>query len=609
MSQPTGPARGPSSPDAPTESPASLPPTFQQATATPPHDLMAEKVVLGACMDRIEALDLARGILSAGDFYRPAHQTIWRSLLSQRSRDTPTDPIALCDDLRGSGDLDRVGGRDYVHGLYQAATPANGGVDYYAGIIRRDAALRTLQGQGIRTAMQAGTPGADPDEIRTSIETEIRAERERALASGTSRLSRYSIDGWDFVTKTGADKQPLWGTRAKTAWAAGESLMIVGPPGVGKTTIAHQVIFARLGLSTDALDLPVAQSERVLYLAMDRPQQIARAMARLVRPEHEKHLRERLVIWQGPLPASLDKEPNLLAELAAAHRADTIVIDSLKDAVSTLVDDGLAVAYNNARSRALREDIQVMELHHQRKASADAPRNQRPTLDRVYGSTWLTSGAGSVLFVSGEAGDPAVTLHHLKTVTGEIGPLTVIHDHESGTSSVEESIDIAELLRASPDGLTAKRLAIAMTNEHKPEAGPVQKARRRLEDLVRSGLAKKVDGAAGGRGGGKETRYIASTRHIEPSAAPARTTVEQPTIPLTPVAPPPQAEQRPQAPLDPTEANRIAAANSRSGNQQSATAGAPSPGAQRSRDRSRTQDAATVPQTVLTPHAAKQNRR
>ena len=604
MSQPTGPAQGPSSLNAEGPAPGGSAQIFIDATGEPLNDIGAEQVVLGSCMLNPAAADAVRAVLEPGDFFRPAHETVWRAILAQQARDAPSDTIGLTDYLRNSGELGRVGGAHYLHTLVSAALPATGNAEYYAGIVLRLKELRTLQASGIRTAVAACTPGADPEDIRTAVEAELRAAHERKLASGTSAFSRYSVDGWDFVTTTGAEKEPLWGTREKTAWADGESLMIVGPPGVGKTTIAHQVILARIGLGTQALGMPVAEGERVLYLAMDRPKQIARAMARLIRPEHEKQLRERLVVWQGPLAASLDKRPDLLAELAAFHRADTIVIDSLKDAVSTLVDDALAVAFHNARSRALREGVQIMELHHQRKATADAQRGQRPTLDRVYGSTWLTSGAGSVIFLAGEAGDPAVTLHHLKTVTGEIGPLTVIHDHQAGTSTVEETIDISELLRASIDGLTAKRLAVAMTGDNKPEAGPVQKARRRLEDLVKAGLAVKVDGAAGGKGGGKETRYLPSARHIEPSAPPA--TAEQPVIPLAPTPAPPQIETAP--PADPAQAARVAAATSRVGTQRAA-AGATSPGAERSRDRSLTPDAVAVPQTVLASHAPQQNRR
>jgi replicative DNA helicase len=272
----------------------------------PPHDTTAEQAALGACMYDHKAVDEVRAVLDAGDFYRPAHADIWRALLALRAEDKPTDPIVLVDHLNRTGDLARVGGPSYLHTL-AAAPPSVSSAAHYARIVREKADLRRLQIAGIRTAQWAVEPGADPDEIRIAAESELRAEHERALASGNSRLSRYMVDGWRFVTEIGADVEPLWGTREQTAWASGESLMIVGPPGVGKTTLAHQVVLARLGIQAAVLDLPVAASERVLYLAMDRPIQIARAMARRIQPADEPTLRDRLRVWQGPLGPSGNK--------------------------------------------------------------------------------------------------------------------------------------------------------------------------------------------------------------------------------------------------------------------------------------------------------------
>ncbi|MFE3854560.1 DnaB-like helicase N-terminal domain-containing protein [Streptomyces griseorubiginosus] len=478
-----------------------------------PFNLDAERAVLGACMHSADVIDTVRPVLGDSAFYRPAHETIWRALLAQHREDRPTDPIILTELLQQQGDLRRVGGAVYLHQLADVHY-GTGSAEHHAEIIREKANLRRLLASAIRTVQRAQEPGADPEAIRSEVEAEMRAERERALASGQGRLNRFATDGWSFVKETGADAEPLWGTREKTVWAPGESLMIVGAPGVGKTTLAHQVVFARLGLQETVLEMPVAPSRRILYLAMDRPRQIARAMDRRVFPSDEKVLREGLVVWEGPLPATLDKEPDLLADLAAAHQADTIVIDSLKDAVSTMVDDSLAVAFHNARMRALRGGVEILELHHQRKATADAPRGQRPSLDQVYGSTWITAGAGSVLFVTGRAGDPAVTLHHLKTPTGEIGPLDVTHDHVRGTTTVDPSKDPAVLLGNAPGGLTARDLAAILIGGGDPERADVEKARRHLARLVDSGLATKADGVAGGAGGGQQTRYYASARHL-----------------------------------------------------------------------------------------------
>ncbi|GHE32501.1 hypothetical protein GCM10018771_10540 [Streptomyces cellulosae] len=481
--------------------------------AEPPYNVDAERAVLGACMHHSDVIDTVRPVLGDDAFYRPAHETIWRALLAQRREDKPTDPIVLTELLQQQGDLQRVGGVVYLHQLADVHY-GTGSAEHHAEIIREKANLRRLLASAVRTVQRAQEPGADPEAIRSEVEAEMRAERERALASGQGRLNRFAKDGWSFTQETGADAEPLWGTRDKTVWAPGESLMIVGAPGVGKTTLAHQVIFARLGLQETVLEMPVAPSRRVLYLAMDRPRQIAKAMRRRVFPTDEKILRERLVVWEGPLPATLDKEPDLLSDLAAAHQADTIVIDSLKDAVSTMVDDSLAVAFHNARMRALRDGVEIMELHHQRKATADAPRGQRPSLDQVYGSTWFTAGAGSVLFVTGRAGDPAVTLHHLKTPTGEVGPLDVTHDHVRGTTTLDPTKDPAVLLRNAPNGLTTRELATILFGGGDPDRPDLEKARRRLENLVATGLATKAEGVAGGAGGGQQARYYASTRHL-----------------------------------------------------------------------------------------------
>ncbi|MFG3192459.1 DnaB-like helicase N-terminal domain-containing protein [Streptomyces omiyaensis] len=483
-------------------------------TATPPHDAEAEKAVLGACMFQGAVIDEVRQVLEPGDFFRPAHTTIWHALLELRRQEAPTDAIALSHQLKSTGDLTRVGGPQYLHSLATSAAVGSG-ASYYADIVRSHADLRVLQATAVRVLQGATAPGADPAEVRSLLAASLSEAADRARRSSDGRLQRYAVDGWSFVTDTPATTEPVWGTPGKAAWASGESLMLVGPPGVGKSTIAQQIVLARLGLLSQVLDMPVREGEKVLYIAADRPSQLARAFTRVVHQADRDILRRRLVFWSGPLPASLNTEPQLLAELAAEHGADTVVIDSLKDVVGKLTDDEAGLAYNNARQQLLRNGVELLELHHQRKQGPDASRTQRPVLDQVYGSAWFTAGAGSVLFLSGAAGDPVVHLHHLKTIDDEIGPLPVIHDHPRGTSRVDTSLDPLTLLRqAGANGLTARQLATQITGEEKPIAADIARARRRLENLTKSGHATQETGAGGGTGGGQATRWKAVTRHM-----------------------------------------------------------------------------------------------
>jgi hypothetical protein len=63
------------------------------------------------------------------------------------------------------------------------------------------------------------------------------------------------------------DRTPaVWGKGNKVLWAQGEGLMIAAPQGVGKTTIAQQLVLHGLGVrSGELFDLPVRPIRRALY--------------------------------------------------------------------------------------------------------------------------------------------------------------------------------------------------------------------------------------------------------------------------------------------------------------------------------------------------------
>jgi replicative DNA helicase len=237
----------------------------------------------------------------------------------------------------------------------------------------------------------------------------------------------------------------------------------------------------------------------VLYVAADRPEQVRRSLHRLVRPEDRAELDARLSFWPGPLPHDLARRPTILAEMARDQDADTVIVDSLKDVAVKLTDDEVGALVNRAFQEVIAAEVELLGLHHQRKEQRGGGKPKG--LADVYGSGWITAGCGSVLLLWGEPGDAAVELCHLKQAAAEVGPFQVIHDGHAGSSSVEEHADTYTLLRDAPAGLTAVALAAEVHGTPSPTRNQVEKARRQLDGLVRSGRATKQ---GGGRGGGAE---------------------------------------------------------------------------------------------------------
>jgi len=332
------------------------------------------------------------------------------------------------------------------------------------------------------------------------------AEEMRAVVQGAARRAR--VDGATFVLDSQVDVSAVWGEGDLVAWSQGEPLLINGPAGVGKTTIAQQLALARLGLRSEVLGMPVAPDDRaVLYVAADRPTQAARSMRRMVGEEHRQALAERLIVWRGPLPHTLNRVPEVLVMMAEEMGAGTVIIDSLKDVATKLSDEETGTDVNRALQLVCLAGVEVLALHHQRKRQQGAERPK--SLDDVYGSTFLTAGAGSVLLVWGRAGDAVVELSHLKQPVDTIGPLTLLHDHDRGLTVVQDQVDLLAVVRTS-NGLTAQGAARALFQTDSPKANEIERARRRLERLCVEGLAHRAEPKMGGEGGSEAARYWAT---------------------------------------------------------------------------------------------------
>src|SRR6266498_1358722 len=88
-------------------------------------------------------------LLHEDDFYRPAHRTVFRSVLDLYSHGQAVDPVTVAEELRRGGELADLGGAPFVHTLVSSVpTAANAG--YYARIVKEAGILRRLIDTGTR---------------------------------------------------------------------------------------------------------------------------------------------------------------------------------------------------------------------------------------------------------------------------------------------------------------------------------------------------------------------------------------------------------------------------------------------------------------------------
>lgn len=374
-----------------------------------------------------------------------------------------------------------------------------------------DLARRRRLGETARLLYAAAVLG-DEDAIE-------QARDELATERTPQALGDRAMPGGAFILDVPTLAPAVWGRDDQVLWAEGEPLYIVGPTGVGKTTLVGQLVFARLGLiDPEVLGWPVTAAERILYLACDRPNQIRRAFRRLAHDDWREELDEHLVVWKGPPAQDIARHPESLLALAKAARADTVVIDSLKDVAIGISDDEVGAGLNNAVQRCIAEGVEVLGLHHQRKGQD----GKKPkTLEDVYGSTWIPAGAGSVILLWGSAGDLVVEFIHLKQPAAPVGPLQIEHDHAAGRSSLYRGFDALRFLRNQPHGATAADAARQWFEKTAPTDNERKKAQRAFEGLVRKQLAHRQEGSTGGDGGAQGARYFATRATDEVDSEPA----------------------------------------------------------------------------------------
>jgi replicative DNA helicase len=108
-----------------------------------PHNLDAERAILGGLLIDADALPRVRELLGPADFYRSGHAAIFEAMVGLYERNEPVDLLTLVRHLEGAGRLEAIGGAAYLASLAEGV-PTAANVAYYARIVKEKATVRRL---------------------------------------------------------------------------------------------------------------------------------------------------------------------------------------------------------------------------------------------------------------------------------------------------------------------------------------------------------------------------------------------------------------------------------------------------------------------------------
>jgi replicative DNA helicase len=131
----------------------------------PPHDIDAEKSVLGSLLIDKDSIVKVVEFLKPKHFYRDAHEKIYEAILTLYEKREPADLVTVPNQLKKMKQIENVGGVTYLTELVNSV-PTAANIEAYAHLIKNDAIKRFL----ISTASDIGELAFDNDEVENLLD-------------------------------------------------------------------------------------------------------------------------------------------------------------------------------------------------------------------------------------------------------------------------------------------------------------------------------------------------------------------------------------------------------------------------------------------------------
>lgn len=213
-----------------------------------PHNIDAEKAVLGAAFLSKNALAEAMEYVQPADFYKKAHQLIFAKMVELEGDGNPIDPITVKSALDKDKQTENVGGLAYL-GELASLVPSAASVEYYAKIVHDKAVRRNLINAATKIINQGYDTEEPTDDLLDQAEQSILHVSEANDQNGFQDMESVLSQSLDHIETLSENDSRITGLETgyaqldhmTTGFHPDELVIIAARPAVGKTAFALNI--------------------------------------------------------------------------------------------------------------------------------------------------------------------------------------------------------------------------------------------------------------------------------------------------------------------------------------------------------------------------------
>ncbi len=390
----------------------------------PPHSIEAEQSVLGGLLLNNEAWDRIGDMVADIDFYRDDHRKIYRHISKLIEQNKPADVLTLAESLQLAGELQNIGGINYLQNL-AAGTPSAANIRLYAEIVRERSIMRSLARAGEEIADSSYAPnGREARQLLDEAEKKVFDIAEMGRKNSQGFQSMESLLGEVMTRLDELSKNPSSVVGKETGFVDldnmtsgmqdGDLVIVAGRPSMGKTAFSlnlaeHVAVNLGLPVLIYSMEMGGTQIANRFLSSISKVDQQRLRTGQLEARDWDRLNQAMVKLNQAPI--HIDETPALNAlELRARARRmwrmydglGLIVVDYLQLMSSTGSGENRATEISEiSRSlKALAKELKVPVIAlSQLNRSLEQRPNKRPVMSDLRESGAIEQDADVIIFI------------------------------------------------------------------------------------------------------------------------------------------------------------------------------------------------------------------